>query len=488
MLATHHMDEAEILGDRIAIISRGELLCCGSYFFLKKQFGKGHKLVVAMQRSRESIPVDQVDGCVQGITNYVSSLVPGAKLVEQNGVDLKYLLPLSTSGPYVLARLFNSLDQHLGELRAESYGFTSCSLEEVFVRVTSANGDPDELSDDVPGDFPDGLPPPGDPPSQDHSKDGITTDDASQGSLYDGQFSPSIPSVAVEEADDVFSENLREEDTLLESEAKPKGGFSVLLLLHQLWALILKRLQYSRHRYIFIFVLNFLPLIVTLLSLSVTRFLSSVPDPVPFDFSNAQYTSAGFDNYMVVGGPSTPDTCKYFDSLYYPCGIGADDVGSSVDPASKCYWPRSHFSNCNSTIPEEFTGPCTAESPILLPEDCGSHYRSLYAPRPSPASPQCYSPQRTQPGGHTFIQDLRYGPNTSYSGGVSNETAYGDKIVTDYLLWSTGKYIQNRYGGVVMGVTRDDIPASVDQMYQNTSKAYLAVRQSAKVCVGRRGG
>ena len=48
MLSTHHMAEAEVLGDRIAIISRGNLLCVGSFEFLKHHFGRGHHLTVAV--------------------------------------------------------------------------------------------------------------------------------------------------------------------------------------------------------------------------------------------------------------------------------------------------------------------------------------------------------------------------------------------------------------------------------------------------------
>jgi len=51
MLSTHHMDEAEILGDRIAIMSKGELITCGSFFYLKQRFGKGHVLTLAKSSS-----------------------------------------------------------------------------------------------------------------------------------------------------------------------------------------------------------------------------------------------------------------------------------------------------------------------------------------------------------------------------------------------------------------------------------------------------
>uniref|UniRef100_A0A8C6A8Z5 ATP-binding cassette sub-family A member 3-like n=1 Tax=Marmota marmota marmota TaxID=9994 RepID=A0A8C6A8Z5_MARMA len=38
LLTTHHMDEADILGDRIAIMVLGTLQCCGSSVFLKKLY------------------------------------------------------------------------------------------------------------------------------------------------------------------------------------------------------------------------------------------------------------------------------------------------------------------------------------------------------------------------------------------------------------------------------------------------------------------
>uniref|UniRef100_A0A183H4M8 ABC transporter domain-containing protein n=1 Tax=Onchocerca flexuosa TaxID=387005 RepID=A0A183H4M8_9BILA len=41
ILSTHRMDEADILADRIAIISKGQLQVAGSPLFLKKKFGNG---------------------------------------------------------------------------------------------------------------------------------------------------------------------------------------------------------------------------------------------------------------------------------------------------------------------------------------------------------------------------------------------------------------------------------------------------------------
>lgn len=44
ILTTHYMDEADILADRKAIMSRGTLRCVGSSLFLKNRFGVGYHL------------------------------------------------------------------------------------------------------------------------------------------------------------------------------------------------------------------------------------------------------------------------------------------------------------------------------------------------------------------------------------------------------------------------------------------------------------
>lgn len=52
ILSTHHMDEADLLSDRIAIISKGQLHCCGSPLFLKNCFGVGFYLTL-VRRMRD---------------------------------------------------------------------------------------------------------------------------------------------------------------------------------------------------------------------------------------------------------------------------------------------------------------------------------------------------------------------------------------------------------------------------------------------------
>ena len=44
VLTTHHLDEAEVLSERIAIMARGRLLTVGSVDFVKRNFGIGYHL------------------------------------------------------------------------------------------------------------------------------------------------------------------------------------------------------------------------------------------------------------------------------------------------------------------------------------------------------------------------------------------------------------------------------------------------------------
>ena len=50
-MSTHHMDEADILSDRIAVLSNGKIKCCGSSLFLKAKLGEGYHLHVVKEHT-----------------------------------------------------------------------------------------------------------------------------------------------------------------------------------------------------------------------------------------------------------------------------------------------------------------------------------------------------------------------------------------------------------------------------------------------------
>ena len=50
ILSTHFMDEADLLGDRIAILADGQLQCCGSSMFLKNIYGLHIFTAISMRK------------------------------------------------------------------------------------------------------------------------------------------------------------------------------------------------------------------------------------------------------------------------------------------------------------------------------------------------------------------------------------------------------------------------------------------------------
>jgi ATP-binding cassette subfamily A (ABC1) protein 3 len=55
ILTTHYMDEAEYLADRVAIMSGGQLKCCGSSLFLKNKYGTGFILQVEKRDNSQDL-------------------------------------------------------------------------------------------------------------------------------------------------------------------------------------------------------------------------------------------------------------------------------------------------------------------------------------------------------------------------------------------------------------------------------------------------
>uniref|UniRef100_A0A3B5KYM5 ABC transporter domain-containing protein n=1 Tax=Xiphophorus couchianus TaxID=32473 RepID=A0A3B5KYM5_9TELE len=163
ILSTHHMDEADILGDRIAIISQGKMQCCGSSLFLKKCFGSGYYLTLVrdgtekitnqrknitqnlskeeqMETARPSRDspddgfgsqtLDNSDPGLAAVTQLVRRHVPEAAFLESIGQEITFILPYSGARDGTFATLFHKLDLAMADLGLTSYGISDTTLEE----------------------------------------------------------------------------------------------------------------------------------------------------------------------------------------------------------------------------------------------------------------------------------------------------------------------------------------------------------------------
>ncbi|KAM8745232.1 phospholipid-transporting ATPase ABCA1 isoform 2-T2 [Acanthopagrus schlegelii] len=177
ILSTHYMDEAELLGDRIAIISQGKLCCCGSPLFLKSRLGSGYYLTVVKREGLDTSTPSSTSICTgttststsinkmpplkdsessmsedtglgsEETSSYVAALlalaqhhIPGARLVEESGREALLNLPQAAAKDSSLAVFLSDLDQRLPELGISSYGLSDSTLEEIFLRVAEETG------------------------------------------------------------------------------------------------------------------------------------------------------------------------------------------------------------------------------------------------------------------------------------------------------------------------------------------------------------
>ncbi|CAL1288325.1 unnamed protein product [Larinioides sclopetarius] len=141
LLTTHFMEEADVLGDRIAIMADGEIQCCGSPLFLKKKYGAGYHLVMVKKPSCD----------VSAVTSLIQLYVPNAEMLSNIGTELKYLLPHESS--HLFPDLFSEVEKRKKELNISGYGASITTMEEVFIKVGHKTSQEAFEKADIPGDL-----------------------------------------------------------------------------------------------------------------------------------------------------------------------------------------------------------------------------------------------------------------------------------------------------------------------------------------------
>eukprot|EP01022_Parablepharisma_sp_SALTPOND_P008914 TRINITY_DN1372_c0_g1_i1.p1 TRINITY_DN1372_c0_g1~~TRINITY_DN1372_c0_g1_i1.p1 ORF type:complete len:1416 (+),score=145.61 TRINITY_DN1372_c0_g1_i1:2023-6270(+) len=133
ILTTHYMDEADYLGDRIAIMAKGKIVCLGSPFFLKNRIGEGYNIAIAKKEGASS----------ENILELLKKYIPAQTVVSDVSQELVLQLPKNSEENF--KGLFKELDTRMNELNVESYGISVTTLEEVFLQVAKEE---DELKEE----------------------------------------------------------------------------------------------------------------------------------------------------------------------------------------------------------------------------------------------------------------------------------------------------------------------------------------------------
>nr|XP_048316362.1 phospholipid-transporting ATPase ABCA3-like isoform X3 [Myodes glareolus] len=125
LLTTHHMDEADVLGDRIAILVMGTLKCCGSSLFLKKLFGVGYHLVM----------VKTLECDVEKTSELIRNYIPAAEMEMNIAAELSFILPKEYTHRF--AELFVEIEKRQEELGIIGFGVSMTTMDEVFFKVSN---------------------------------------------------------------------------------------------------------------------------------------------------------------------------------------------------------------------------------------------------------------------------------------------------------------------------------------------------------------
>ncbi|XP_028966862.1 ATP-binding cassette sub-family A member 1 [Galendromus occidentalis] len=157
LLTTHHMDEADILSDKVAVIQRGSLVCQGSPITLKTRFGCGYQLTLCRNSSRESDSgLSTSDASLTSnhfsvdIIDDIREFIPSASIIGDEADCVTVNLPhRSEAGDaFDFAAFFRKLDTSglLAYHGFNSYRVSCTTLEDAFLNLSADNVSPSSIT------------------------------------------------------------------------------------------------------------------------------------------------------------------------------------------------------------------------------------------------------------------------------------------------------------------------------------------------------
>ncbi|XP_042876783.1 phospholipid-transporting ATPase ABCA3-like isoform X3 [Penaeus japonicus] len=312
LLTTHFMEEADLLGDRIAIMANGVVQCCGSSLFLKKKYGAGYRLIIVKNKECD----------VDAITNVLQSHIPDAELDQNVGAELSYVLPNADVANF--EALFSHLENSREELRISSYGASQTTMDEVFLRVGESVNIEDV--DNVPKsafikvkknkassfaqDQENGLL----LQHNDNSVEQIDLDpmQSNEGKAVGVWFNAALQRIrlAVDHAREATTVNIQPPKN---KQVPMQRNTGFVLIMQQFWAMLVKKMLYTFRNIILTVTQNVIPVAFLILALVVVQTLPGVNDaPPPYIFGLQNYD--GIETMIQIQNPNN-DTKSLQDSL-----------------------------------------------------------------------------------------------------------------------------------------------------------------------------
>ncbi|KAF9180597.1 ATP-binding cassette sub- A member 1 [Haplosporangium sp. Z 767] len=157
LLTTHSMEEADALGDKVAIMVAGHLKAIGNTTRLKNKFGNGYRIEIALgnyisttqdpssistQRHQQQQQHDKVPSQMQleqELTDATRAIIPESILLDQSGGVMVFGVPMQ--GIERMADLTAMLEKSQAQGRIKHWGIAQTSLEEVFLSLVRSAED-----------------------------------------------------------------------------------------------------------------------------------------------------------------------------------------------------------------------------------------------------------------------------------------------------------------------------------------------------------
>lgn len=132
LITTHFMEEADVLGDRIAIMDHGKVKCYGSSLFLKKAYGTGYNLTIVKEE-----PCDE-----SNIVESIKKIIPGAEI--ESSLTAQVVINLPNDNTDQFPDVFRMLEFNRERFSIKGMGISCTTMEEVFLKAEKNMHDDDD--------------------------------------------------------------------------------------------------------------------------------------------------------------------------------------------------------------------------------------------------------------------------------------------------------------------------------------------------------
>jgi len=535
LLSTHFMDEADLLGDRIAIVSKGKLRCVGSSLFLKSHFGDGYHLTLVKKHDRtpqgsivnvhlsaassnqglensEMLPSKNTlhpddrsssGDRVKKVINFIRSHVHAAELEQNTQQEMTFVLPDNSVKLGGFETFFTELEQKKNELEIDSFGLTDTALEEVFLKVTDVTSRDDSEIQSSNSENSSNLDEPTSSGASGHHVDEVDVDPVSGAELeltemssvrFDAREQLLTPEIQEEAANGQFADQTPSNTAFQGVGTHTLTGFR--LKMQQFYALLLKRFHHARRNFKGVISQILLPAIFIAIAMTMALSFPKSPDQPPLELSPSMFPRP---NYIPFGNEAkgvNQLASRLDKTLTLPSGVGATcclryegSINVTMNQNMKSRPSKEKLAqmfsqSCSSSIDElsnDYLEPSNMRMSYIFSNS--SNVTHAVTHKDTGRGCRC-SRNRT-----AYVCDR--GAAGSHPKGLVTITL--DKLqnitgrnISKYLLYTTQTFKLHRYGSLSFGEVVGWVPQKLDKV-KITSVRRLAIREAVQAWYNNKG-